>query len=122
MLLSDADRELLLEQLKRHAAAGRLGIEELERRVVAIEQAPSREAAASVMADLPPLPADAEKAVSRRAGWWRGHGHGAATAARPEWQPTAERFRDPGSGAVMRVWVDSAGGRHYVRDDPSAGP
>ncbi len=30
------------------------------------------------------------------------------------WQPTAERFRDPRSGEVMRVWQDSAGGRHYV--------
>ena len=28
-----------------------------------------------------------------------------------------ERFRDPSTNAVMRVWVDPAGGRHYVADE-----
>ncbi|MGA2925957.1 MAG: DUF1707 domain-containing protein [Solirubrobacteraceae bacterium] len=117
MLLSDAERELLLEQLKRHAAEGRLGVAELERRVAAIVEAPSREAAAAVMADLPPLPAAAPEAVKPRGRLWRGRGHAAADRTQPDWQPTAERFRDPGSDTVMRVWVDAAGGRHYVPDD-----
>ncbi|MDQ6834624.1 MAG: hypothetical protein M3016_00370 [Actinomycetota bacterium] len=30
---------------------------------------------------------------------------------------TVERFRDPRSGRVMRVWEDAAGTRHYVPDD-----
>jgi len=126
VLLSDAEREFLFEQLKRHSAAGRLSIDELERRVAAIEQARSREAAAAVMADLPPLPAEGVADAGARAGlgagawtrWRRGRGHGAAAAVRPDWQPTAERFRDPGTNQVMRVWVDAGGGRHYVPDDP----
>ena len=30
---------------------------------------------------------------------------------------TNERFRDLRTKAVMRVWVDSGGGRHYIVDD-----
>jgi hypothetical protein len=109
MRLSDADREQLFEVLKRHAAAGRIGIEELERRVAAVAMAQSREQVAELMADLPPLPSEEQ---GRR--WGRGHGE--ARQPQPDWEPTAERFRDPKSGNVMRVWVDSGGGRHYVRD------
>ncbi|MGI8412611.1 MAG: DUF1707 SHOCT-like domain-containing protein [Solirubrobacteraceae bacterium] len=111
MRLSDADRELLFEKLGRHAAAGRLEIEELERRVAAIDAAQTQAQASAVMADLPPLALPAPRRRSRR-----GRGHGDADAPAPEWQPTNERFRDPRSGRVMRVWVDSAGGRHYVAE------
>ena len=41
-------------------------------------------------------------------------GHGEADAAAPDWQPTSERFRDPRTQRIMRVWVDAAGARHYV--------
>ncbi len=114
MRLSDADRELLFEQLSRHAAAGRIGIEELERRVAALSDAETREQAAAVMSDLPPL--DDPRAQSRGRRRW-GRGHGEAPAAAPDWRPTAERFRDPATNKVMRVWVDRGGGRHYVVDD-----
>jgi hypothetical protein len=107
--LSDADRELLYERLSRHAAAGRLGVEELERRVAAIDVAETREQAAEVMSDLPPL--QSKSSSPRRAS------HGEAPAPDPEWRETTERFRDPSSGQVMRVWVDAAGGRHYVVDE-----
>lgn len=113
MRLSDADRELLLEQLKRHAAAGRLDLEELERRVAVIVSAQTREQAAVAMDDLPPL----EDAAAAKRRLWGGAGHGHADAPAPDWQPTAERFRDPRTGKVMRVWVDRSGGRHYVVDD-----
>ena len=111
MLIGDADRELLYEKLKRHAAAGRLGIEELERRVAAVAMAETMEDAARVMADLPPLAAEEPppRLRSRR-------GHGDAPAPAADLQPTNERFRDPGSNSVMRVWVDTAGGRHYVAE------
>ena len=116
MLLSDADRELLFERLKRHAAAGRLDVAELERRVAAVAGAETREAAAAVMADLPPLHEQAAQAPRPR--WGRGHGE--ADRPAPDWEPTNERFRDPRTNRVMRVWVDTGGGRHYVADDDTA--
>jgi hypothetical protein len=110
--LSDADREQLFETLKRHAAAGRMELPELERRVAAIAAAQTREETAPLMADLPPLGAPPP---SPRPRW--GKGHGDADRPKPDWQPTNERFRDPRSNKVMRVWVDTGGGRHYVADD-----
>jgi Domain of unknown function (DUF1707) len=112
--LSDADREELFEALKRHAAAGRLDLPELERRVTAIDSAQTREEASAVMADLPPLSPPRAAPRSGRPRW--GKGHGDADAPSSDWQPTNERFRDPRTGKVMRVWVDNAGGRHYVGD------
>jgi hypothetical protein len=111
VLLSDADRELLYEKLKQHAAEGRLSVEELERRVAAIAMTEDRETAAIVMADLPPLAQEGAPGGARR-----GRGHGDADAPQPDWRPTNERFRDPRSNRVMRVWVDSGGGRHYVAE------
>jgi DUF1707 SHOCT-like domain len=109
--LSEADRERLYAQLSRHAAEGRLEVDELERRVELIAAATTREEAAAAMADLPPLPVP-DSGPPRRLGWGRGHGH--ADRADADWQPTEERFRDPRSNRIMRVWVDSLGGRHYV--------
>jgi uncharacterized protein DUF1707 len=111
--LSDADRDLLYEKLARHAAEGRIGVQELERRVAAVEAAQTSEDAAGVLADLPPLPAPAP--ARGRLRWRRGHGD--ADAPQPDWHPTSERFRDPRTNVVMRVWVDSGGGRHYVADE-----
>jgi hypothetical protein len=116
VLLSDADREVLFEQLSRHAAAGRIELDELERRVAAISVAATREQAAAVMQDLPAL-APESSAGAGRGSTRRWKGYGVATAAAPDWQPTAERFREPRSGKVMRVWVDAAGSRHYIEDD-----
>ena len=54
---------------------------------------------------LPPLPrAPGEE---RRPRWGRGHGE--AEKPEPDWQPTNERFRDPRTRNVLRVWVDGAG-------------
>jgi hypothetical protein len=117
MRLSDADREALISSLSRHAAEGRLELPELERRVEAIVAARTREEAAEVMADLPPLPAAAGESPRRGQSLWGRRGHGEAATAAPDWQPTGERFRDPKSGLVMRVWVDTGGGRHYVPDE-----
>ena len=92
MLLSDADRELLFETLKRHHAEGRLDIAELERRVAMVAEAQTREDAAEAIAGLPPLPA-CRRRQERRPRWGRGHGE--AERPQPDWQPTSERFRDP---------------------------
>lgn len=116
MRLSDADREQFYEILAQHAAAGRLTVEELERRVAVVHAAESREQAAEVTADLPALTDRGAPSVTqqRRPRWGRGHGD--ADAPQAGWTPTNERFRDPRTGRVMRVWVDAAGGRHYVPD------
>jgi hypothetical protein len=113
--LSDQEREALFEQLSRHAAAGRLDVAELERRVAAVADAQTREEATAVLVDLPPLTSPAPSAGRSR----RGRGHGDADVVQPDWSPTAERFRDPRTGRVMRVWVDTGGGRHYVADEES---
>jgi hypothetical protein len=112
MLLGDADRELLYETLKRHAAEGRLDLAELERRVALVAEAETREAAAPAIAGLPPLagPPPSE----RRPRWGRGHGEAEKPGA--DWQPTNERFRDNRTQRVMRVWVDPHGNRHYVAE------
>jgi Domain of unknown function (DUF1707) len=111
--LGDADREQLYDLLARHAAAGRLDNDELERRVAIVAEAQTHEQAAAATADLPPLAADAPE--SGRPRWWRGHGESDAPAA--GWRATSERFRDPRTRRVMRVWIDAGGGRHYVPDD-----
>jgi DUF1707 SHOCT-like domain len=112
VLLSDADRELLYEMLGRHAAEGRLDTAELERRVEIVAGADTREAAAEAMAGLPPLAT--RQAAAARPRWGRGHGE--AEKPEPDWQPTSERFRDPRTRNVLRVWVDPAGDRHYVAE------
>lgn len=52
-----------------------------------------------------------------RAGWLRRRGHAQTIKPAAGWVRTTERFRDPSSGAIMRVWVDPADdSRHYVPD------
>ena len=115
MLLGEADRELLYEALKRHHAEGRIDLAELERRVAIVAEAQTREAGRR---------SHGRAAAALRAGARRprsaGRAGGAVTARprspQPDWQPTSERFRDPRTRAVMRVWVDGAGARHYVAE------
>ena len=115
MRLGDADRERLFDRLSGHAAAGHLDVEELERRVAVVAAAATREEAAEAFADLPPLAGDPPAQTSGRPRWGRGHGD--ADAPGPGWRPTNERFRDPRTNRIMRVWEDAGGARHYVPDD-----
>ena len=112
MLLGDAEREQLYETLKRHAAEGRLDMAELERRVALVAEADTREAAAAAVVDLPPLATTSDPDRRPR----RGRGHGEVDKPGPDWRPTSERFRDPRTRRVLRVWVDPAGDRHYVAE------
>ncbi len=107
--LGDADRDVLAEALGRHYADGRLDADGLSARLDAVFAAQSREQAAAALADLPPLtPAPPAKRPSR-------HRHGEAPGPLPGWIPTAERFRDPSTRRLMRVWVDPTdAARHYV--------
>jgi hypothetical protein len=114
--LGDADRERFVAILREHYAAGRLDLEELRRRVGIVLAAAFADETAAVLADLPPTGAPA--AAAPAAGRARRGRHGQATAPAPGWVPTPERFRDPSTGTIMRVWTDPAdGSRHYVPDN-----
>jgi hypothetical protein len=127
----DRDRDRLFSLLSAHAALDHIDLEELERRVVAVSEAPEREQAEAVLADLPPLPEGLSRAPKNAPGFgghpaWAGtgpgrprwgRGHGDSEHAARAWTPTEERFRDPRTRRVMRVWEDAAGGRHYVPEE-----
>lgn len=119
MRIGDSEREQLFERLSRHAAAGRLDVAELERRVAAVAAAQTQAEAAAVLADLPPLAPSAGEAQAQwrrlRLGWKPSHGESQRPA--PDWRPTSERFRDPRTKRVMRVWEDTTGTRHYLPDE-----
>jgi hypothetical protein len=110
--LADTDRERLVALLREHYALGQLDLAELDRRVGVVLSAQYMDEAAPVVADLPAL-GDPGATAPRPAKQRRGH----AQAARPAagWIPTDERFRDPTTRVVMRVWIDPADhSRHYV--------
>jgi hypothetical protein len=117
-LAGDADRERLVALLREHYARGQLDHEQLESRLGTVLSAQYLDEAASAVADLPQLAGAGTRAgagarAGRPARRRRGHAHAAEPAA--GWVPTAERFRDPQTQAVMRVWVDPADqSRHYV--------
>jgi hypothetical protein len=106
----DAGRDAIIGLLREHYAQGRLDDAELDRRSGLVLAAEFADEAASAVADLPALvPAGAPARKPRR----RAHGQSAQPGA--GWVPTPERFRDPASRVVMRVWVDPADqSRHYV--------
>jgi hypothetical protein len=126
-MASEADRERLVALLREHYAVGQLGLDELDRRVGVVLSARYLDEMAAAVADLPgtagPGIAGSGTAGSgtatpgagapRRARRRRGHAHADQPAA--GWVPTNERFRDPSTSTIMRVWVDPADqSRHYV--------
>jgi hypothetical protein len=117
-LATEADRERLVALLREHYAVGLFGLDELDRRVGVILGAQYLDEAAAAIADLPgtagtgtaPPPGTGPPRRARRR---RGHAHADQPAA--GWVPTNERFRDPSTSTIMRVWVDPADqSRHYV--------
>jgi hypothetical protein len=122
-LATDAGRERLIALLREHFAQGRLDAAGLDQRVELVLAAEFADEAAVAVADLPALVpgtgAAGGPAGQGQPGQRRGaHGH----AARPgdAWVPTRERFRDPTTRAVMRVWIDPADqSRHYVPEPES---
>ena len=122
-LAADADRERLIALLREHYAVGLFGLDELDRRVGVVLSAQYLDEAAAAIADLPGIAGTAAAGTGaaaprgasqpRRARRRRGHAHADQPAA--GWIPTNERFRDPSTSTVMRVWVDPADqSRHYV--------
>ena len=118
-LAAEADRERLIALLREHYAVGLFGLDELDRRVGMVLSAQYLDEAAAAVADLPRVTAPGRGAAAGYAARRGGPGSGAGTrhADQPAagWVPTDERFRDPSTRAVMRVWVDPADqSRHYV--------
>ena len=125
-LLGDAERDRLTAVLREHYAAGRLSLDELRRRAEIVFAAAYLDEAEAALAELPAIAAEgtgARRDASRgpRRSRPRRGGHAESASPAPGWVRTAERFRDPSSGEIMRVWVDPADdSRHYVPDDPTA--
>jgi hypothetical protein len=110
----ETDREHVIGLLREHYAHGRLDAAELDHRVGAVLSAEFADEVAAALAGLPSLvPPGRPQRRSRR-----GHAHAETPGA--GWVPTRERFRDPTSRVIMRVWLDSADGtRHYVPEPDS---
>jgi hypothetical protein len=122
--LDEAGRERVLALLREHYAQGRLNHAELDRRVGIVLSATYTDEAAATVADLPTIigasgtPATPGAAAGLPIGQRRRHATQAAPGA--AWVPTPERFRDPSTKKIMRVWIDPADqSRHYVPDDQS---
>ena len=131
-MIGDADRERLTVLLREHYAAGRISLDELRRRVGIVLAAAYADEAAAALAELPPVASAAAAGAGGAPGSGGAGGaagsagrarsrsrrrHGQAAEPQPGWVPTPERFRDPSSGTIMRVWTDPAdGSRHYVPD------
>jgi hypothetical protein len=118
--LGDADRERLAALLREHYAQGSLSLDELRRRVGVVLGAEYSDEAMAAVADLPLLTGGGTAAGSggprTPIGQRRRHAQAAVPGA--GWMPTSERFRDPSTKKIMRVWIDPAdGSRHYVPDD-----
>jgi Domain of unknown function (DUF1707) len=110
----EADREQIIGLLREHYAQGRLDAGELDRRVGIALAAQFTDEAAAAVAGLPTLIAPGTPSRPGR------RGHGQAVKPGPGWVPTQERFRDPTSQMVMRVWLDPAdNSRHYVPEPDS---
>jgi len=99
--------------LREHYALGTLELDELNRRVATVLAATYTDEAAAALAGLPQLTRPATGGAPARRGQRRRHAQ--AVTPGPGWVPTDERFRDPSTRAIMRVWIDPADqSRHYV--------
>jgi hypothetical protein len=117
----DADRERLIVLLREHYARGQLELEELSRRVGIVLAATYVDEAAGALTGLPQftgqISGTAHSAPSGQPRPKRRRGHAQAAKPGAGWVPTDERFRDPTTRVVMRVWIDPADlSRHYVPD------
>lgn len=109
--VGDADRERVIGLLREHFAQGRLDEAEFDRRIGVVLAAEFADEAAGALDGLPALVPPRPQGRSRRGR----RGHGQAARPEPGWVPTQERFRDPTSKVIMRVWLDPADeSRHYI--------
>jgi hypothetical protein len=110
--VSEGERDEFVQALHRHLAEGRLDLEQFDVRVARVYRAGSRAEARTALDGLPLLATPPAGRRSRRR-------HGEGDPVQPHWVATEERFRDPSSGRVMRVWIDPTdGSRHYAQAGP----
>ena len=106
--------------LRGHYALGSLDDAELDRRTGIVLDARYTDQAAAAVSGLPLLAGQDAGVQAARARRSRRR-HGQADRPGAGWVPTAERFRDPASRVIMRVWTDPADdSRHYL-PEPAAG-
>jgi|GEM_PF-873671 len=107
---TEQERERLAVALRRHLADGRLDLEQFDVQVAQLYRASTRREAREALDGLPLLNADPSGPTARTTGRRHGETHRIA----PHRVATAEVFRDPSSGRVMRVRVDPTdGSQHY---------
>ena len=107
--VGDPEREHAVLQLRRHLLDGRLEMEEFAERVGVAYEAKTQTDLDRAMSGLPALPIEVEASRNRR--------HGEVDLPAIGWHPTSERFRDPSTGRIMRVWVDPGdASRHYIAE------
>jgi DUF1707 SHOCT-like domain len=90
-------------RLREHYARGELALDGFTRRVEIVLAATYADEAAAAMDGLSPPAVPAGSGPAKRP---RRRGHAQAVTPGPGWVRTEERFRDPTSKAIMRVWVD----------------
>jgi hypothetical protein len=118
-IASDADRERLLSLLREHYAQGQLDLDDMSQRVGIVLAATYTDEAAAAVSDLPLLSgrasAEPSSGAPRRGRLGQRRRHGQHMEPGAGWVPTPERFRDPSTRAITRVWIDPADlSRHYV--------
>ncbi len=118
-LISDTDREHLLGLLREHYARGQLDLDDMSRRVGVVLASTYADEAAVAVTDLPLLsgtaPGELSPAPASRGKFGQRKRHAQESQPGAGWVPTPERFRDPSTRVIMRVWIDPADlSRHYV--------
>lgn len=117
-IATDSDRERLLLLLREHYAQGQLDLDDMSQRVGIVLAATYTDEAAAAVSDLPLLSSAANQQSSsppRRARIGQRRRYGQRLDPAAGWVPTPERFRDPSTRMITRVWIDPADlSRHYV--------
>lgn len=113
---SDADRDRLLGLLREHYGQGNIDDAELDRRTGVVLGARFSDEAVTAIADLPLLTGQNLTEPPRQV---RGR-HAQVSKPGAGWIPTDERFRDPTSRAIIRVWIDPADESRYYVPEPDA--
>jgi hypothetical protein len=93
--VGDREREAVADLLRRHAAEGRLGLDELEDRLDATYQARMDADLVPLTRDLPPFPPE---------------GAGRDTRLPARWRPAVVRLAIV-NAAVIAIWLASGDGR-----------